>query len=75
MTREQEEEWERVHRANLWNRLKKRVEHAQSDPSLLALLAREAHELGFPLPSSSGQPRVDPRTEPPLGGTGHQRTR
>ncbi|MEN9229812.1 MAG: hypothetical protein Q6L68_02805 [Thermostichus sp. DG02_5_bins_236] len=73
MTREQQEELERIHRALLWNNLKQRVEHAQSDPTLLALLAREALELGFALPASSGQSMLDPRAEPPRGSTGHHR--
>jgi hypothetical protein len=74
MTRKQEEELEHIHRAHLWNRLRERVKHAQSDPSLLALLAREALELGFTLPSSLEQPMVDPRAEPPRGSSGHYHT-
>lgn len=71
MIHEQEEELERIHRTHLWNRLKERVAHAQSDPSLLALLAREALELGFALPASSCQSMLDPRAEPPHGDPHH----
>ncbi len=72
MRHEQKEELEHIHRAHLWNRLRERVKHAQSDPSLLALLAREALELGFILPSLPEQSMVDPRAEPP--SSGHYRT-
>jgi len=75
MIREQREELERIHRAHLWNRLKERVKRAQSNPSLLALLAREAFELGFPLPSLSDQPQVNSPAEQPQDGSNHRRTR
>jgi hypothetical protein len=72
MIREQREELERIHRAHLWNRLKERVKHAQVDPSLLALLAREAFELGFSLPSFS-EPKTDSPAEQPQDGNHHHR--
>lgn len=75
MIREQREELERIHRAHLWNRLKERVKRAQLNPSLLALLAREAFELGFPLPSLSDQPQVNSPAEQPQDGSHHRRTR
>ncbi len=65
MTRNPREELKRIHRAHLWNRLKR----AQSDPSLLALLAREAFELGFSLPALLEQPKLNSLAKQPQDGS------
>lgn len=55
-----------THRQHLWQRLRQRVLSAQSDPSRLALLAREAETLGLPMPLESGEsPLFSPKSPAP----------
>ncbi|MDX2272664.1 MAG: hypothetical protein NW237_12075 [Cyanobacteriota bacterium] len=56
---------QQVHRSHLWERLKHRIEAANQNPSLLAHLAQEAHDLGFDwreLAPSDAQPVLNGHT-------------